>query len=150
MFEEILSDFLSLFLETVANWEPETIDSRDDLRRELRRMGERLTEIVSDREKLAAIYFKESTAERPEFDSLIRDFHEGLIATLSQFNRVLHERGLIESARYDVLANMTIGMVERIIREYVVHDEFEDVPYEELVRHLVIHYLSGTREPLDG
>lgn len=149
IFEEILSDFLSLFLETVANWEPEELDSRDDLRRELTRMGNELTEIVSDRQQLAAIYFKESTAERPEFDSLIRDFHEGLIATLSQFNRVLHERGLIESARYDMLANMTIGMVERIIREYVVYDEFEDVPHEELVQHLVVHYLSGTREPLD-
>lgn len=149
LFEEILNDFLSLLYETVADWKPGALDSRADLREELERVGTRLTDIISERQQLAAIYFKESTAERPEFDSLVRNFHEALVATLSQFNRVLHERGLIESAHYEVLANMTVGMVERIIREYVVHDEFGEVSHEVLVNHLVVHYLSGTSEAMD-
>jgi len=150
IFEEILTDFLSLLLETVANWEPQTLDSRQDLRQELTRVGMRLTDIIAERQRLAAIYFNESTTERPEFESLVRGFHEALVGMLSQFNRVLHERGLIESARYEVLANMTVGMVERIIREYVIHDAFDEVPHDVLVEHLVVHYLSGTKEPMDG
>lgn len=150
VFEEILNDFLSLLLETVANWEPRALDSRDALRDELTRVGMRLTEIISERQKLAAIYFNEWTMERPEFESLVRGFHEALVGLMSEFNRVLHDRGLIASAEYEVLANMTVGMVERIIREYVIYDEFGDVPHKILVEHLVEHFLSGTTVPLDA
>lgn len=149
IFEEILNDFLSLLLETVANWEPRTLDSRETLREELTRVGMRLTDIIAERQKLAAIYFNEWTTERPEFESLVRGFHEALVGMLSQFNEVLHERGLIASAHHEVLANMTIGMVEQIVREYVIYDEFDEVPHDVLVEHLVEHYLSGTTEPLD-
>ncbi|MFB6352117.1 MAG: TetR/AcrR family transcriptional regulator [Bradymonadaceae bacterium] len=54
IFEEILNDFLSLLLETIANWEPGDVDSRQDLGRELRRVGMRLTDIIAEREKLGA------------------------------------------------------------------------------------------------
>ena len=149
IFEEILNDFLSLLLETIANWEPGSLDSREALGRQLRRVGMQLTEIIDEREKLAAIYFKESMSSTPEFETLVRDFHEALISMLTQFNRILYRLDLIESANFRILANMTIGMVERIIMEYVIHDNFEDVLHEEIVEHLVVHYLSGTSESAD-
>lgn len=148
IFEEILNDFLSLLLRTIANWEPGSLDSREALGRELRRVGMRLTEIIDDRQKLASIYFKESMSTTPEFESLIRGFHEALTSMMTQFNKILHERDLIASADFQFLANMTIGMAERIIMEYVIHDKFDDVPHEEIVEHLVVHYLTGTSEPI--
>lgn len=150
LFEEILTDFLSLLLKTISSWEPGALDTREALERELIRVGTRLTEVLYDRQRLAAIYFKESMAISPEFETLVRDFHEALVSMLTEFNEILHERGLIASANYRILADMTIGMVERIIREYVIHDNFDEVPHEELVEHLVIHYLSGTTEPMSS
>lgn len=124
------------------------MDSRKDLGRELRRVGMRLTEIIADRQKLAAIYFKESMSATPEFEELVHDFRSALAAVLTTFNEVLHARGLIAEANFELLANMTIGKVERIIMEYVIHDNFEEVPHEQIVEHLVVHYLSGTSEAI--
>lgn len=148
IFEEILEDFLSLLLETIANWEPAELDSREALEQELRRVGLRLTDVLAERQALASIYFKESMSTSPEFESLVRGFHEALSAMLTQFNEVLHDRGLIAEANFEILANATIGMVERIVMEYVVHDNLQELPHEELVDHLVVHYLSGTRDPI--
>ncbi len=149
IFEEILEDFLSLLLETIANWQPAELDSREALERELRRVGLRLTDVLAERQKLASIYFKESMSTTPEFESLVRGFHEALSAMLTQFNEVLHERGLVASANFEIVANATIGMVERIVMEYVVHDNLQELSHEEIVEHLVIHFMSGTREPIE-
>jgi len=149
LFEEILNDFLTLVIRTIGAWKPGKLDSRRDLRDELVRVGTKLTGVLDDRRKLTAIFFRQSQAGTPEFRTLVRDFHETLAGMLTQFNRILHDRGLIESANFRILAFTTIGMVERIIMEHVVHDNFDDVPHEAIVEHLVTHFLSGTREPLD-
>lgn len=150
LFKEILRDFLSLVLETVGNWEPAALESREALRDELIRVGTRLTRVLVENRELTAIFFQELVSGTPEFDELVREFHTTLIEMLSGFNEVLYERDLIESANFRILANMTIGMVERIIMEHVVHDEFTDVDPEVLVSHLVEHFLSGTTKPLSG
>jgi AcrR family transcriptional regulator len=150
LFEEILHDFLSLVVRTIGGWTPANLDSRDDLRRELTRVGTQLTEVLEERRGLTAIFFKESSAETPEFGTIVREFHETLAGMLTHFNEVLHERGLIEDGNFRVLAFMTIGMVERIIMEHVVYDNFDSIPHETIVEHLVAHYLSGTQRPLDS
>jgi AcrR family transcriptional regulator len=148
LFEEILNDFLSLVLETIGNWEPGALDTRRALRRELTRVGRRLTDVLREHRELTSIFFRESLSSTSEFESMVRDFHEALASMLAQFNRILYERDLIESANFRMLAHMTIGMVERVVMEYVVHGDIEDVPPDEIVQHLVVHYLSGTREPM--
>lgn len=149
LFKEILRDFLSLVLETVDNWEPAALESREALREELIRVGTKLTRVLVDNRELTAIFFQELVSGTPEFDELVREFHTTLIEMLAGFNEVLYERELIESANFRILANMTIGMVERIIMEHVVHDEFTDTDPEVLVSHLVEHFLTGTTAPLD-
>lgn len=106
--------------------------------------------MIDERQKLATIYFKQSMAASPEFDTLVRQFHQTLTSMLTTFNEVLYERELIASADFRILATMTIGMVERIVMEYVIHDNFDEVAHEAIVEHLVVHYLEGTSEPMDS
>jgi hypothetical protein len=49
---------------------------------------------------------------------------------------------------FRVLATATIGMVERVVNEYIVKGTLRDVPPRELVDHLVAHYLTGTAAPV--
>ena len=148
LFGEILGDFLQLVVSTVASWEPGSIDSREVLRAELTRVGMMLTEVLLAHRELTAIFFKEALAVAPEFNELIRQFYETLGAMLTDFNRILCQRGLITRMNFEILAFMTVGMVERVIMEHIVHGNMADAPPEEIVDHLVSHYLAGTIEPV--
>ena len=148
IFGELLQDFLALVVETVAAWEPADLDSRDVFHRELTRVGLMLTEVTLDNQDLAAIFFREGLAVAPEFDAMIHEFYETLAAMLTDFNRILCERGLIEPCNFKVLAYMTIGMVERVIQEYVVAPTLRDVEPREIVDHLIMHFLYGTTRPM--
>jgi AcrR family transcriptional regulator len=148
IFGELLQDFLTLVVSTVAAWEPADLDSREVFHRELTRVGLMLTEVTLDNQALAAIFFREALAVAPEFDAMIHEFYDTLAAMLTDFNRILCERGLIEPANFRVLAYMTIGMVERIIQEYVVAGTLTDVEPAEIVDHLITHFLFGTTRPM--
>lgn len=148
IFGELLNDFLTLVVTTVANWEPAELDSREIFREELTRVGLALTAVVQENHGLAKIFFKEALAVAPEFDAIIHDFYETLGALLTNFNRILYERGLIKKMNFKVLSYMTIGMVERIVMEHIVTGVLSDVDAREIVEHLVIHYLDGTLSPV--
>lgn len=148
IFGELLQDFLTLVVETVAAWEPADLDSREVFHTELTRVGLMLTQVTLDNQALASIFFREALAVAPEFDAMIHEFYDTLAAMLTDFNRILCERGLIEPANFKVLSYMTIGMVERIIREYVVAESLQDVEPPEIVDHLVMHFLYGTTETM--
>lgn len=150
LFGELLNDFLTLVVETVANWEPAALETRDDLRNELMRVGQMLTDVLNDNRGLTAIFFKEALAVAPEFDEVIHEFYDTLGAMLTTFNEILCERGLIEPMNFQILAFSTIGQVERIIAEYVVNQTFGDVDAVELVDHLVMLFLSGTSVAIDS
>lgn len=149
IFGELLNDFLTMVVQTVADWEPAELDSREVFRKELTRVGVLLTEVVQENEGLATIFFKEALAVAPEFDLIIHEFYDTLGEMLTNFNRILCERGLIKPLNFKVLAYMTIGMVERIIMEHIVNKTLSDVPPYEIVDHLVMHFLAGTTEPVD-
>lgn len=144
LFGELLSDFLELVVTTVASWEPATIDSRVVLRDELTRVGLMLTEVFLDNRELTAIFFKESLAVAPEFNELIRHTYDTLLAMLTDFNRILWRRGLIPEMNFRLLATMTVGMVERVIMEYIVYDTLAEAEPREIVEHLILHFLAGT------
>ncbi len=148
LFGELVSDFLELFVTTVADWEPAQIDSRDVLREELTRVGINVTRMLLDNEKMTAIFFRESEAVAAEINTLIRHAYETLLAMLTDFNRILHKRGLIAEMNFRILATMTVGMVERIIVERIVHDTLEEAEPEEIVEHLLMHYLAGTTDDI--
>ncbi len=148
IFGELLNDFLTMLVEAVAAWEPAELDSREVLREELTRVGMMVTEVVLENQDLATIFFKEALAVAPEFDALIHEFYETLGAMLTNFNRILCERGLIEPMNFELLAYMTIGMVERIVAEHIVSGVLSEVAPEEVVDHLVMHFLAGTTEPV--
>ncbi|MFB6262866.1 MAG: TetR/AcrR family transcriptional regulator, partial [Bradymonadaceae bacterium] len=61
LFREILSDFLGMVLETIANWEPRALDSREALRDELQRVGLELTRLLRDHRGLTTIFFTETS-----------------------------------------------------------------------------------------
>ena len=147
IFGELLTDFLTLVVETVANWEPAELDSREVFREELTRVGVLLTDVVQLNQGLATIFFKEALAV-PEFDGIIHEFYDTLVEMLTNFNRILSERGLVAPMNFRVLAYMTIGMVERIIMEHIVNGSLSDVAPHEIVDHLVMHFLAGTLEPV--
>ena len=149
LFEELVTDFVELFVSTVADWEPAEIDSRQVLREELCRVGLSLTRVLLDNRKMTAIFFRESQAVAPELSELIRHSYEMLFAMLTDFNRILYKRGLIAEMNYRLLATMTVGMVERIIVEYIVHDTLEAIEPREIVDHLVMHFLAGTTDAID-
>ena len=149
LFGEILNDFLELVVSTIAAWEPSDLDSRDALKSDLTRVGLLLTDVLMENRELTGIFFQESLAVSHEFQTLIREFYETLGAMLTSFNRILHERGLIAKVNFRVLGSMTIGMVERVIQEYVVHGQLEDIPAEEVVDNLVVFYLAGTTQDID-
>ena len=58
IFGELLSDFLTLVVETCAAWEPASLDSREVLAEELTRVGMMLTEVVMANQSLAAILYR--------------------------------------------------------------------------------------------
>ncbi len=148
IFGELLNDFLTLVVETVANWEPAELDSREVLREELTNVGVQLTNVILENQGLATIFFKEALAVAPEFNQLIEEFYETLGAMLTNFNGILCERGVIKPMNFQLLAYMTIGMVERVIAEYIVTGVLAEggVEPEEVVEHLVMHFLAGTSE----
>lgn len=146
IFGELLSDFLTLVVATVAAWEPAELDSREIFREELNRVGLMLTEVLLENRALASIFFREALAVAPEFDAMIHEFYDTLAAMITDFNRILCDRGLIAPMNFKVLAYMTIGQVERITHEYVVTGALEDVEPGEIVDHLVRGYLTGTAE----
>ncbi len=148
LFAELVSDFLELFVTTVADWEPAEIDSRDVLRDELTRVGVNLTRMLLDKEKTTAIFFREAEAVAPEINTLIRHAYDTLLAMLTDFNRILHKRGLIAEMNFRILATMTVGMVERIIVERIVHDTLDEATPEEIVEHLIMQYLAGTTDDI--
>ena len=149
LFSRLVSDFLELFVSTVADWEPGEIDSRQSLSDELAGAGVKLTEVLLENSKMTAIFFREAQAVAPECTETIRHAYETLLAMLTDFNRILWKRGLIEKMNFRILATMTVGMVERVIVERIVHDTLDDAEPEELVEHLVMHYLAGTSAQLD-
>lgn len=144
LFGELLSDFLELVVTTVASWEPATIDSREVLRAELTQVGLMLTEVFLDNRELTAIFFRESLAVAPEFTELIRHTYDTLLAMMTDFNRILWRRGLIPEMNFRILATMTLGKVERVIKEHIVHDNLEGATPEEIVEHLILHFMAGT------
>lgn len=146
LFGEILVDFLQLVVTTVADWEPANIDSRDVLEQELMRVGMMLTEVLLENQKLTAVFFKEALAVAPEFDETIRQFYDTLGAMLTDFNGILHSRGLIAAMNFRILAAMTIGMVERVILEHIVYESLGNPEPREVVEHLVLHFMAGTLE----
>lgn len=148
LFGELLDDFLRLVVETIASWEPAAVSTRDDLQRELTRVGRMLTSVLYENSGLAAIFFKEALTVSSEFDAVVHEFYETLTAMLSTFNSILCDRGLIKKMNFHLLALMTIGQVERIIMEYIVYKRLEGVPLNELVDHLVAHFMTGTLEPV--
>ncbi|QDG51563.1 TetR/AcrR family transcriptional regulator [Persicimonas caeni] len=149
IFGEILEDFLELVVSTIAAWEPSDLDTREALGSDLKRVGLLLTDVLMENREMTGIFFRESQAVNQELQTLIREFYETLLAMLTSFNRILHERGLIAKMNFRVLSSMTIGMVERVIKEYVVHGQLEDVPAEEVVDNLVVYYLSGTTRDIE-
>ncbi len=147
LFGELISDFLELVVTTVADWEPGEIDTRPRLREELCRVGLSLTHVLLANQKMTAIFFRESEAVAPEINELIRHAYETLLAMLTDFNRILYKRGLIAEMNFEVLATMTVGMVERVIVERIVHENLDDEQPEVIVDHLIAHYMAGTRMP---
>ena len=145
IFGELLDDVIVLVVETIANWEPASLETRDHLRQELTRVGLMLTEVLVENSEMTTIFFKEALSSTREFRGKLREFYDTLSFMLTTFNRVLCERGLIEPMNFQILAFGTIGQVERIISEHVVNQSFgEQIDLRELVDHLVALYLSGT------
>jgi AcrR family transcriptional regulator len=149
IFSQVIHDFLELVLTTIASWEPGAIETRENLRDELERVGMALTEVVVAHEELTTIWFRESLAVDPELEETIDDFYDTLTAMLTDFNRILCTRGVIESMNFHLLAIMTIGMVERAIYAFVVQGRIDELPHHEVVDHLIMHYLYGTSAPVD-
>lgn len=144
LFRQLVSEYLEMFVTTVADWEPAELDSRQVLADELTRVGLNLTEILLENREMTAIFFRESQAVDPACTELIRHSYETLLAMLTDFNRILARRGLIAEMDFRILATMTVGMVERVIVERIVHETLEEAEPEKLVEHLVTHYLAGT------
>lgn len=149
IFGELLDDFMQLVVETVANWEPDSLETRAHLGEELTRVGLMLTEVLINNPEMTTIFFKEALSSTREFDEKLRDFYGTLGLMLTTFNRILCERGLIKPMNFQILAVGTIGQVERIISEHVVNQGFgQDIQPREIVEHLVMLFLSGTEEPI--
>lgn len=148
LFQALLHDFLTLVVQTVAAWEPESLESLEDLQRELSRVGMMLTHVFSDNGDLTAIFFKEAIAVAAGFDEAISEFYDTLASMLASFNQILCDRGLIQPMNFRLLAYATIGQVERIIHEYLVGDSLQDISERELVEHLVMFFLTGTQHSI--
>lgn len=148
LFGEIVGDFLTLVVQTVSDWEPAGIDSRQVLQDELTRVGMMLTEVFLENPRLTAIFFKEASAAAPEFIEQTHEFHSTLAAMLTDFNAILHERGLIPAMNFRILAYMTIGMVERVILEHIVYENLGSPSPREVVEHLVMHFMAGTTQAI--
>lgn len=144
LFGEILHDFIHMVVSTIASWEPSDLEDREALRQDLTRVGLMLTEVFMENPELTGIFFREGLTVATEFQASIREFYETLGAMLSSFNTILYDRGLISKMNNRVLAFMTIGMVERVIQEWVLHNVLTDVPAREVVDNLVALYLEGT------
>jgi hypothetical protein len=139
---------LTLVVQTVSAWEPQSLESLEDLQRELSRVGMMLTHVFSDNGDLTAIFFKEAIAVAAGFDEAISEFYDTLASMLASFNQILCDRGLIQPMNFRLLAYATIGQVERIIHEYLVGDSLEDISERELVEHLVMFFLTGTQHSI--
>ncbi len=148
LFSELLQDFFTLVVSTVASWEPQSLQTRHELHAKLMRVGTMLTEKLQEHRELTSIFLTEASAVAPEFAETIKEFYDTLGAMLTRFNRILCERGVIQPMNFQLLAYSTIGQVERILAEYVVNETFERLEPAELVDHLVMFFLTGTTESI--
>lgn len=145
IFGEILSDFLTLLVTTIAKWEPGKLDAIEKVESELREIGLHLADVLIENRLLTKIYFREALGVAPEFDEMMREFYDALEGILTSFNRTLAEQGLIAPMNYQLISIQTIGMVERVIEDYVVNGIIVDTSPLEMVNHLLANFISGTR-----
>ena len=109
-----------------------------------------LTRVLDENRGLAVIFFKEGVAVVSEFDETIDTFYATLATMITTFNEILHARGLIAPMNFRLLAYATIGQVERIISEHLVNQAFGPLDLRELVDHLVMLFLDGTRTAISA
>jgi len=148
LFGALLSDFLLLLVTTIAKWEPANLDTLEVVESELREIGLHLAEVLLENKHLTRIFFREATMVDPKFDEMILEFYDTLVAILTNFNRTLFEKGLIKKMNFKLISIQTIGMVERIIEEYIVTETIADLEPLELVDHLLANFVTGTRKEI--
>ncbi len=148
LFGELLSDFLALLVKTLSDWKPAKLDNIKVLEEELQDIGLQLADVLVNEKHLTRIFFREALGVDPEFDTIVREFYCSLYSILSTFNEKLWKRGLIEKMNFQLLAIQTIGMVERVIEEYIVNETISSTDPDEVVKHLVVKFISGTRQAI--
>lgn len=147
LFGELLSDFLALLVATISDWKPSGLDDLKVLEIELQEIGVQLAEVLLAEKHLTKIFFREALGVDPVFDKIVRGFYNSLYRILGSFIKKLWEHGLIEKMNFELLAIQTVGAAERVIEESVVNETINVEPAE-MVEHLVVTFLSGTRQTI--
>jgi AcrR family transcriptional regulator len=135
LFGEILEDYLSLVTVALSNWNLAHVDSLDRLRQDLQRLGLEVARVMVDNRELTRIFFKEALAVDPEFDAQINVFYEKVVSVVSRVNEICHRHGLYREMDFTIMAHCVLGMIERVVYQYVVvgaarRDEAERIVME--------------------
>ncbi len=146
LFGELVNEFLQLFVTTISQWKFANLETLDILEVELHRIGLQLANLFVNKKDLTKIFFREALGVDEVFDTNVREFYEYVYDSLAAFNENLWTQGLIEKMNFRLLAIQTVGMIERVIKEFVVNETLANTELDEIVDHLVLNFLSGTRK----
>jgi AcrR family transcriptional regulator len=151
LFGEILSDFLGMLTRALSAWNVARIDTLERLRDDLRQIGHDLAEVMRNNADLTRIFFQEALAVDPEFNELIAHFYSQVIAVIRTVNQLCYERGLYRKMDFEVLAHCVVGMIERVVYQYVVVQAPDGRDAEAIIDEVIDLVLFGAAAaPADG
>jgi AcrR family transcriptional regulator len=147
LFGELLSDYLNLVTSSLSDWNIESLENLDQLRNDLLGIGIKLTEVMVENADLTRIFFQEALAVDPEFNETIRSFYDVLIQIIVQVNATCRKNGIYRQVDDEILAHCVVGMIERLVYQYVVNDRLTHATPESLVTEMIDLILFGASVP---
>ncbi|MBN1944932.1 MAG: TetR/AcrR family transcriptional regulator [Bradymonadales bacterium] len=150
LFGEILDDYLSLITGAVAGWDLTRVESLEQLRQDLKQVAFLLTQGMLRNQELTRIFFHEALAVDPVFNRHIAQFYDQVVALIGVVNRHCIAKGIYRPIDSDVLAQCVVGLIERVVVQYVVNSRVTEEESRRIVQEvidLVLFGAAGTQVP---
>jgi AcrR family transcriptional regulator len=143
LFGEILDDYLGMVTAVVSRWNLAELDSLAQLRRDLRHIGLALAQVMRENAELTRIFFNEALAVDPAFNAQIAQFYGRLVRLIEVVNAVCFKNGIYRPIDFEVLAHCVVGMIERVVFEYIVNGDKSLEEARDIVHAMIDLVLFG-------
>ncbi|MCA9562249.1 MAG: TetR/AcrR family transcriptional regulator [Myxococcales bacterium] len=148
IFGEIIENFLRLLSGALTDWQVQEIDSLERLKEDLRGIGLRMSGVMVENQEVTRIFFEEALAVHPTFNKLVSDFYDRVVRILNAVHQICFERGIYRHQNFTVLSYAILGMVERVVYQYIVRGGLTVEEAEPVIHDLIEITMHGASRQL--